>query len=84
MVGSRIESRLSNLDPITVQRMLKADIDGISKGLKSHTLIMSLCTQQSSPTDGRYLNSDVISRTFTGAVVYKPSAIATVRCFTGK
>ena len=68
VVNGRVESTLRNLDLLTVQRLLEVDIDGISDHL---TLVTSLCTQHPSPTNGKYLDSDIVSRTFAGSFVYK-------------
>ena len=67
-VHNRIQSRLTELDLMTVQKMLEADINNVTE---SHTLITSLCTLQPGPTNIEYLKSDTISRTLAGAVVYK-------------
>jgi len=71
VIDGRIESTVSDLDLMTLQRMLEVDIDCISDCLKCHTLITSLCTQQPGPTTRKYLDSDIVSRTLAGSVVYK-------------
>ena len=67
VVDGSIELKLTTLDLATVQRMLEADIEPRT----SDILITSQCIQQPDQTDGEYLDSDTISRTFAGAVVYK-------------
>jgi len=66
-VDNRIEAKLASLDLAAVKRMLEADIDAQT----SHTLITSLCIQQPDPSDSSYTESDPVSRTFAGAVVYR-------------
>jgi hypothetical protein len=69
MVEQRIKSKVSDLDIVAIQRMLVADIDSASEASRSHTLIMTLCSEQREPPDKKYLTSDDVARTLVGSFV---------------
>lgn len=46
-------------------------MSGPDQGSRSHTLVMTLCLEPPAPGNERYLQTDKVHRTLTGAVVYK-------------
>jgi hypothetical protein len=67
-IDREIRSAINTLDFRAIEVML---LTNTIEASRAQTLIMILCTGQPAPTEERYFQSDIPSRTLAGAVVYK-------------